>query len=160
MQTLSQQIDQYLVDLAWSLWTELGVAGIMRRHQHCLIDLEELILLTAMLVEVDPRLRDEALDWCTSNHHFVSISRLRTLIKTSHQSVIEHFSKFAATLNSISQADWPVFISTAPLKCKLSSKSKPPRCELPALLNLRLRDRKSTRLNSSHIQKSRMPSSA
>ena len=32
-------------------------------------------------------------------------------------------------------------------------------CERPAVLR-ELRDRKSTRLNSSHIQKSRMPSSA
>jgi hypothetical protein len=52
---------------------------------------------------------------------------------------LEHFSIFAATLNSVCQANWPLFTSAPPLKFKPSGKSKPPRCELPALLYLRLR---------------------
>ena len=76
MQTLSQKIDQYLLDLTWSLWTELGVLGVKRHHQHCLIAPEELILLTALIAELDPRLRDESLDWCSQYHHLISISRL------------------------------------------------------------------------------------
>ncbi len=136
---LSQKIDQILIDLAWSLWTELGVAGVKRRHKQCLIDLEELIILTAVIARVDPRLRDEALDWCSRYHHFVSISRLRMLVKDFGQAVIEPFSLFASTMNSVSQANWPVFSSVLPLKFKPSGKSKQPRCELPALLFLRIR---------------------
>lgn len=139
MQNLSQKIDQHLVDLAWSLWTELGVAGTKRQHQSCLIALEELILLTAVLAEVDPRLRDEALDWCSRYYHFVSISRLRTLLSSLGEFFLEPFSAFAATLNSVCRANWPVLTSITPLKFKPSGKSKSPRCELPALLCLRLR---------------------
>jgi hypothetical protein len=137
--SLSKKIDEHLIDLSWSLWTELGVAGVKRRHQHCLIALEELIILTAIIAEADPRLRDEALDWCTRYHHFVSISRLRNLVKDFGSSVWEPFSLFAATLNSVSRSNWPLFSKVKPLKFKPSGKSKPPQCELPALLCLRFR---------------------
>ncbi len=139
MEALSKKLDQYLLDLTWSLWTELGVAGVIRKHQNCLISVEELILLTALLAEEDPRLRDEALDWCTRYHHFISITRLRTLIKTLGPSVLGPFSAFAATLNSVSRANWPTFSSATAWKFIPSGKSQPPRCELPALLSLRVR---------------------
>lgn len=139
MQLLSKKIDQLLIDLAWSLWTELGVAGIKRYHQNCLIAPEELILLTAVIADIDPRLRDEALDWCTRYYHFISISRLRTLVKTLGSSIYEPFSVFAATLNSVSKANWPLFTKAIPLKFTPSGKSKLPRCEAPSLLYLRLR---------------------
>jgi hypothetical protein len=139
MLTLSERLDQHLIDLAWSLWTELGVAGVKRRHQKFLIAPEELILLTATLSEVDPRLRDEALDWCSRYHHFISISRLKALAKVFSKFVSHDLSVFSATLNSVSKAHWPNLTSAMPLKFKPSGKSKLPRLELPALLNLRLR---------------------
>ena len=37
MKTLIEQFDHRLVDLAWSLWNELGVAGTNRQHKDCLI---------------------------------------------------------------------------------------------------------------------------
>jgi len=110
MPTLSENLDQQLIDLAWSLWTEVGVAGVKCKHQNFLIAPEELILLTVVVAERDPRLRDEALDWCTRYHHFISISRLRTLAKVFGPSITEPFSVFAATLNSISGAHWPLLV--------------------------------------------------
>ena len=49
MATLLEQFDSGLADLAWSLWNELGVAGIHRKHKGCLIGLEELIILTVVI---------------------------------------------------------------------------------------------------------------
>ncbi len=139
MKNLSQKINQLLLDLAWSLWTELGVAGVKRHHQNYLIPPEELILLTSILAEIDPRLRDEALDWCSRYHRFISVSRLRTLAHDLGSIVTEPLSIFSATLNSVSQAHWPVLTNVKPLKFVPSCKSKPPKLELPALLPLRLR---------------------
>jgi hypothetical protein len=82
MLPLSKGLDQLLLDLAWSLWTELGVAGVKRKHQKCLITPEELILLTVALAKVDPRLRDESLDWCSQYHRFISMSRLNSMMKS------------------------------------------------------------------------------
>lgn len=76
-----QQLNKNLLHLAWSLWTELGVAGVQQHHQNVLIWIEELILFTNALSEIDPRLRDESSDWCTKFHHFISTSRLKSLAK-------------------------------------------------------------------------------
>ncbi len=139
MQALSRRLDKHLVDLAWSLWTELGVAGIVRNHQEFLIVPEELIVLTAAIQQADPRLRDEALDWCSRYHHFISISRLKTIAKTLGPNVCKPFSLFSATLNSISRTNWPLLTTVSPLSCIPSGKSVLPRLEAQALLQLRVR---------------------
>ena len=115
------------------------MAGIKRQHQYCLVPIEELIILTVALADIDPRLRDEALDWCSRYHGFVSISRLKTLVKSFGESISQAFSVFAATLNSVSRAKWPLIVTAQPLQFKPSGKSKPPACERPALLSLRMR---------------------
>ncbi|HEV3269323.1 MAG TPA: hypothetical protein VGZ69_01590 [Candidatus Rhabdochlamydia sp.] len=139
MQTLSQKLEKNLIDLAWSLWTELGVAGVIRNHQQFLIMPEELILLTAVLAKSDPRLRDEALDWCSRNHHFISISRLRTLIKSLGKLSSESYAVFAATLNSVTRAHWPCVKPKSVWKFVPSAKSHPPQFTNAALLLFRLR---------------------
>lgn len=139
MLLLSKELDQYLLDLAWSLWTELGVAGVKRKHQQFLITLEELVLLTATLAEVDPRLRDESIDWCSQYYRFLSISRLKSIMNSFGHSLNKSFSSYSATLNSISRAGWPIFVETQPLKIFLSHKSCLRPRESPALLNIRAR---------------------
>ena len=76
---LIKQLDKNLLNLAWSLWTELGVAGIKQNHQDVfLILIEELVIFTSVLTEIDPRLRDESLDWCLRFLiHFISVNRLK-----------------------------------------------------------------------------------
>lgn len=138
MPATSKELDQLLLDLAWSLWTELGVAGIKRKHKKFLITLEELIILTVALAEIDPRLRDESLDWCSKYHHFISVSRLKSIMK-SFSSLNEPFSIYSITLNSLSGSAWPVFQDSSPLRVTLSHKSCLLSLESPALLNIRAR---------------------
>ena len=96
-------------------------------------------MLTTLLGKHDPRLLEEALDWCSRYHAFVSVSRLRTLVEELGQKVHVPFSLFAETLNSLSQAKWPTFAKVTPLKTNLKRKSQPPNCQIPALVSLRLR---------------------
>lgn len=139
MQTLSEKLDHHLLDLAWSLWTELGVRGVRRRHQKFLIAPEELILLTTVLGKKDPRLLNEALDWCARYHSLISISRLKTLAKALGKDFIEALSIFSATLNSISQSHWPLLTQASPLPFAPSGKSQLPPLQSPALLYVKLR---------------------
>ncbi len=136
---LIKQLDQNLLDLAWSLWTELGVAGVKRRHQNVLILIEELILFTSVLAEIDPRLRDESIDWCSQYYHFVSISRLKSLMKNFDKFIEKSISQYAVNLNKISNTNWPVFMDTSPIKINLSRKSVLRPHESSALLNIRAR---------------------
>jgi hypothetical protein len=139
MDLLLKKLNEKLAEIAWSLWTELGVAGAFRRHKECLISLEELIILTAVMGEYDPRLREEALDWCLQYHHFVSVSRLKTLVKKMGDLVFKPVSIFAQTVNARVQANWPIFVEVSPLKFTPSGKSLLPSLRAPALLQLRLR---------------------
>ena len=138
MKSLIEQIDYVFAGLAWNLWNTLGVAGVDSQHQDCFIDLEALILLTAIIGKSDPRLLEEALDWCSKYHYFVSISRLKTLINDLGTNLHIPFSVFAETLNALSQSKWPTFAKTSPMRIKLSGKSRMPNCKIPALLGLRI----------------------
>jgi hypothetical protein len=136
---LAKQLNKNLLDLAWSLWTELGVAGIKQSHKNVLIFIEELVVFTSIIAEIDPRLRDESMDWCSQYHHFISISRLKSLIKDFDESDKKSFSKYASSLNRISKANWPVFSDISPLKINLSHKSTLRPHASPALLSIRAR---------------------
>lgn len=133
---LSQKIDHSLLNLAWSLWSELGVAGVTRKHQNVLILIEELVLFTAILAEIDPRLRDESIDWCSQYHHLISTSRLKSLMIDFER---EPFSRYAASLNAVSRAKWTPASTTPLKKILLSHKSCLKPLESPALLNIRAR---------------------
>jgi hypothetical protein len=134
-----KEFDNCLLNLAWSLWTELGVAGTKRSHQHVLILIEELILFTSVLARTDPRLRDESLDWCSKFNRFISISRLKSILKNFGEDVEISFSWYASTLNLLAQTKWPVFREAQPLQVHLSQKSVLRPLESPALLNIRAR---------------------
>ncbi len=134
-----KHLDKNLLDLTWSLWTELGVAGVLRNHQNTLILIEELILFTSVISEEDPRLRDEVMDWCTQFHHFVSISRLKSIIKDYEGLIEEPFSEFSSTLNTLAKTNWPVLIPKKPLQLSLSQKSTLRPYASAALLNIRAR---------------------
>lgn len=139
MDALKKEFDHQLAGIAWSLWKELGVAGTERFHENVLIQPEELIILTILISEYDPRLRDEALDWCSRYHELISVSRLRSFLKELDPHTLRSFSQFVAALNSISSAKWPNAAEAAHFKIKISKKSLLPPLESPSLLMLRLR---------------------
>lgn len=141
MGTISKQLDENLAHLAWSLWTEIGVAGLERKHLAFSIAPEELIILTSVLSEFDPRLRDEALDWCIHYHRFLSPIRLQILAKKYEDYIAKPFSTFSTTLNAITdiRTKWVVLTKTSPLKFQPSGKSILRNFETPSMINFRLR---------------------
>jgi hypothetical protein len=139
MNNLKRELDHQIAGIAWSLWKELGVAGIDRFHENCLVQPEELIIMTLFVAEYDPRLSEEALDWLSRYHDCISVSRLRTLLKNMDPDTLLTFSHFAAALNAVSGAKWPDAAQTTPFKTKLNGKSLLPSLDSPSLLMLRMR---------------------
>ena len=137
---MKEEFDHCLAGIAWNCWSELGVAGTDRFYENCLIQPEELIILTAIVSQYDPRLRDEALDWSSRYHEYISVSRLRTFLKKMDSDTTHSFSQFAAALNSASSAKWPSEEDVADFALKVSGKSLLPSLEFPSLLMLRLRN--------------------
>ena len=93
--------------LCWGAWTELGLAGWRRTHQDWAIDPEPLIVFTARLANDDPRLRDEALDWCLRYWRHVSKARLKNQPTVEINDTSNSWGEFAATVNRHSRAAWP-----------------------------------------------------
>lgn len=127
------------LDMAWSLWDELGVTGTVRRHQDQAVDLEPLILFAAWLGDrCDRRLWEEVVDWCSAQHEFVNVARLKRLYSATDPEVQPAFARLAAAVNANApRAGWPY--ASAPVQTGRSEKSRPPELERPALLQLRLR---------------------
>jgi hypothetical protein len=129
-----------VVGLAWSLWAELGVSGWSRRHSEFAIDPESLVLLTAWLRDRDPRLRDEATDWCVRYGQFVSGARLKNLLVTTGHAHTQWWGEFANTVNANSRWNWPTWgTEVAPRNFEPSEKSKIESFSRPSLIFLRVR---------------------
>jgi hypothetical protein len=137
---MKDEFDHHIAGIAWNSWRELGVAGTDRLYENCLIQPEELIILTGIVSKYDPRLRDEALDWSSRYHEYISVSRLRTFLREVGDDVLHSFSQFAAALNSVSSAKWPDMEHIADFRVSLSGKSSLPALDSPSLLMLRLRN--------------------
>lgn len=132
--------DDHLVGLAWSLWAELGVSGWSRQHSDFAVDPEALVVLTAWLQDLDPRLRDEATDWCVRYGQYISGARLRNVLTHGGYGSTSWWNEFAATVNTNSRWKWPVWEATvAPRNFEPSNKSRIDGFTRPALLFLRVR---------------------
>ena len=126
------------LSLAWGAWSELGVSGWSRTHASWAVDPEPLILFTAGLSDQDPRLRDEAADWCIRHWRFVSRVRLRNLLDDQPAAVLAGYGPFAATVNAHAGVSWPG--ATEPwARYRPSGRSTLRPLEEPALVCLRLR---------------------
>lgn len=132
------QLVEQLLDLLWRQWTTLGVAGLEVVGSTA-IDLEALLILTAQLSPQDPRLRDEALDWCTKSHRLISKPRLKQLLKLASPMVRSSFGSFAATLQHQVGGLWPDAERAAPWNVRFSEKSRAPSLDQPALIGLKSR---------------------
>jgi hypothetical protein len=123
--------------LASGAWTELGVSGWTTSHGDWAIDPEPLILFTAWLGDRDPRLRDEATDWCIRNWRYVSRARLRNLLHQQPDDVKRAFGEFAATVGAHAGVDWPG--ATEPRRFAVTGRSTLPPLDRPSLVWVRLR---------------------
>lgn len=137
MRTSSAELQEGLLDLAWSLWAELGVPGWDRRHTSHAIDPEPLVIFTAWLGDTDPRLRDESIDWCIRYGRHVSGARLRNLLADEPEDRRSSFGWYAATVNANSPFRWPS--ATEPRSYKPTGKARLADLHRASLISLRLR---------------------
>jgi hypothetical protein len=125
--------------VAWGQWTALGVSGTVTVPDHA-IDLEALVSFTPALRVEDPRLYDEALDWCVCHsQRLLSLARLRRLRNALPDAAREAYDEFAACVNATAKPKTPWPTSRSGTWTQTSEKSQPPELDHPALLQLQLR---------------------
>jgi hypothetical protein len=137
MTRFSDDVERLALDLAWSLWGELGVDGVRRKHDWQAIDLEPLIIFTAGLSDADHRLLATTIDWCIENARFASAFRLRTLSNQASQATREAFGHYAATVKANAKVSWPG--DGDPLALLRPDHVGSPDLRRPSLIQLRLR---------------------
>ena len=73
-----ESLEEKLLELLWRQWRTLGISSQGPEARH-LLDLEALILATAVVAEQDHRLWTGALQWLFCSHEWVSQSRLKRM---------------------------------------------------------------------------------
>ncbi len=129
--------EEFEIALLWGAWVELGVSGWEKTHRNWAVDPEPLILRTAELGDIEPRLRDEALDWCIHFWRYVSKVRLRNLLKERSDRALDDWGRFAATVNAHSGARWPS--AGEPIAYKITGRSTLASMKQPSRAWLRMR---------------------
>jgi len=86
------------VELAWSLWTELGVPGVVRRHDDCAIDPEPLLVWTPAVVAEEPRLGELVHAWVAQHGEWLSWTRVQGLRRRFPESSWRAFEDAALPL--------------------------------------------------------------
>ena len=133
-----EAVHQAVRDLVWSIFTELGVPGVIRHHRHVAIDPEPIVVVAPSFFDLDPRLRDQVYGWCATHADRLSVSRLRGLLRQLPAPARTAFGAFAATLSAHAGLRWP----TAGVEpWTYAPAVKPPGLPVhrPALVRLRLR---------------------
>lgn len=133
----SAAVTDQALGLVWGLWRELGLSGWVGNPTSTGIDLEPLIIATASLGSSDPRLLEEAFDWCLANSKLISSVRLRNLLPTFDLPTQKAFGDFAATVKRHKKVAWPA--DGSPLRLQVTGRSSAPELTRPTLQQLRLR---------------------
>lgn len=123
--------------LLWGAWAELGVSGWQKTHGDWAIDPEPLIIATAGSGDDDPRLLEEALDWCIHYWRYVSRVRLKNLLREQTLGAREEWGPFAATVSSHAGVVWP--LATDEFKYQTTGKSVLDSMDQPSRAWVRMR---------------------
>jgi hypothetical protein len=105
--TFSAQLRDAALDLAWSLWSELGVSTWARTHEDWAVEVEPLVAFTALVGSHDRRLLRESVDWCIAYDDLVSLHQLRGVIAHQGWPLEGAIADFSATVSQGTRRSWP-----------------------------------------------------
>ena len=133
------ELREHVLDTLWSQWHELGVpATVPRSHSDDFVDPEPLIAFTAIHGDLDPRLRDESIDWVLSYGTYISKARLKNVLQSWGRLEDPRFREYAATVNAHGGAGW-VAANAKPLAFRPRNRSMLEDLTRPSLISLRIR---------------------
>jgi hypothetical protein len=96
-----------LLDVLWRQWTTLGVSGRGQTWLGPTIDPDALLLLSCTIARYDARLFDAMLEWLRINGRFVSVQRIKRVLRDenfSGERVLRAVA--AATSTSVNEIKW------------------------------------------------------
>lgn len=139
LSTISDEIKSTSVDIAWQMWSALGVSSWESPTPRSVIELEPLIAMTAIAARDDRRLLTQAIDWCAANADLISLHQMRRVTAKDGWPIAGPLAEFGATAGHFMRKSWPGVQDEEPFIRELPLKSTPPDLREPALIALRLR---------------------
>jgi hypothetical protein len=101
LKELSISVNKRLVNFLWRQWAQLGVAGQIDYYDNWVIDPEALILFSMNIGRYDARLFDEIYDWILKNERWISIQRIKALLKRyDDQQTIQTLTAIARSVDT------------------------------------------------------------
>jgi hypothetical protein len=98
LKTFKENYREAILNFLWRQWSALGVAGEVGGEENRIIDPDALLLFTCAMGRHDPRLFDEMLDWLQENGAFISIARLKRMMRVEKYSGVRVLAAVAALL--------------------------------------------------------------
>jgi len=98
LSTFRDDVAGAAVELARSLWAELGVNGVPRRHDWQALDLEPLIICTACCLVANTRFRARTIDCCIANSRYISMLRLDHLARQTDPDARSAIDRYVASI--------------------------------------------------------------
>ena len=139
MAELGEDVAGSALELARSLWAELGVTGSPRRHDWQAIDLEPLIIFTACCASSDARLRARTIEWCALNDRYLSAFRLRHFTRKVHPATRRAAENYVTAVGSATRRARERRASGTPARRRSQQPNLAPDLRRPSLIQLRLR---------------------
>ncbi|MBI3987420.1 MAG: helix-turn-helix transcriptional regulator [Lentisphaerae bacterium] len=69
-----------ILNFVWRQWSQIGVAGSVKKSDPWVIDVEPLLAFTSEIARHDARMFDEVMDWLVVNGEWINAQRLSTIL--------------------------------------------------------------------------------
>ena len=96
----------------WAQWSALG-ARSTQGYRPVSVDLEALLVGTWSFGRTDPRLFDEALNWCCQFGELINVKRLKKLLDEASEPMLDRIgAAWAKVLREYGEANWKLGLET------------------------------------------------
>lgn len=132
------RLDEAMLDLAWSLWSALGVSSWSAREVPYVVEVEPLLAFTAFVGRSDERLRREVTSWVATQMPLLSVRQFRHVVTAQRWPFEGPVNDLGALLSAATGRRWPGGTDDPP---SLSLSDRPSTVDLHAPWSLQLRSR-------------------
>lgn len=134
----ADRLDEALLDLAWSLWSALGVSSWAKPSGRFVIEVEPLLAFTAFVGRNDERLLREVTSWVDAQMSLLSIRQFKHVVTSQRWPFEGPVNDLGARLSSATGRSWP---STEDRPDGVLASDRPSTLDLQAPCSLQLRAR-------------------
>ena len=138
MRETVDRLDDAMLDLAWSLWSALGVSSWAAPASGWVIEIEPLLVFTALVGQADERLRREVASWAAAQESLLSVRQFKHVVSAHRWPVEDPIGDFGSLLSAATGRRWPGATETAP---DVATSDRPSEVDLTGPYALQLRCR-------------------